>query len=510
MGGYFCLPTGAGKSYLALLLSLASEMPTLIVVPSVTLMDQFIGTLKKLDKTVSITRFDGVAKRAFGGHFIITTYASLEQDMRRHEPLIPYQSIGLIWADEAHHSLTAGRAALIQQLQSKAHVFGLTATDEYLTKRKKGDFKNVGQVFGKKIFGIELLELINNNELSPVKTVIVHAPGLPPRRSDTYKSKKDDEFYTDAELEEVLNQDMFNSIICDTYLNEYDPDTKEFFFKKPALVFCIGVAHAEAVCDLLNKQSKDRWNGKYPLAASVHYKVSHAKRAEYIRLHAEGLIPVLVGDRVFEEGYDNPAEEIGFFIRPNSLQNTVSFKQGRGRMFRKAPHKKYAIILDWCYDGLEQLITADLFNGQRWVNVPHVYSGQEGRKTRGYRISWDPAEKREVSKSVATPNPATVKIVSPAKPTQPAREMLMRDIPDLTPPPLPALQSPLRNSNQLISSAPEFLEVPDTNDPQLQAMIDYLKQPSVQDQPASDSNKLNEEFLLPMPLDDLFQDLQWP
>ena len=73
-------------------------------------------------------------------------------------------------------------------------------------------------------------------------------------------------------------------------------------------------------------------------------------------MHQQGLIPVLVGDRVFEEGYDNPQERIGFFVRPSSLQNTVGCKQSRGRLLRKAEGKDFALIFDWSYNGLSQLL----------------------------------------------------------------------------------------------------------------------------------------------------------
>ena len=250
-GGYFCLPTGAGKSSVALLIMslLASQMPTLFIVPTTTLMDQVIETIKKLSPKTHVARFDGSAKHCFGGEFMVTTYASLEKDSTRREPLIPLEAFGIVWADEAHHSITAGRAHMIRQLQQTAHVFGLTATDYYETTRKKGDLGAVSEIFGSKIFEIPLEDLIVAGELSPIKNVIVHAKDLPVKNGG-WRNKTQDAFYTDAELESILNQDAFNDVICDIYLNEHDPYTAKPLFEQSTLIFCAGINHAESVCSL--------------------------------------------------------------------------------------------------------------------------------------------------------------------------------------------------------------------------------------------------------------------
>ena len=124
----------------------------------------------------------------------------MKKDSTRKEPLIPLEAFGIVWADEAHHSITAGRAHMIRQLQQTAHVFGLTATDYYETTRKKGDFRAVGEIFGNKIFEIPIEDLVVAGEHAPIKNIIVHAKDIPVKNGG-WRSKNQDVFYTDAELE---------------------------------------------------------------------------------------------------------------------------------------------------------------------------------------------------------------------------------------------------------------------------------------------------------------------
>jgi Type III restriction enzyme, res subunit len=201
--GYFCLPTGAGKTYLMLMISLAVKMPTLIIVPTHTLIEQTIQNIQKLDPTIQVSRFDGLVKQHFFGQVLVTTYNSLQNDFKSENPKISLKSFGLVWADEAHHCLTLDRAAIIQTLEETAYVFGLTATDCYNTKRQKEALSHVKDVFGDKIFEIELEHLIESSQLSPVKNIIVHAPNFPSHAKKLKKNKNTD--YTDAELAELIN-----------------------------------------------------------------------------------------------------------------------------------------------------------------------------------------------------------------------------------------------------------------------------------------------------------------
>jgi len=171
-GGYLHLPTGSGKTYIMLLQILATRIPTLILVPRTALMDQTIENIKKISPDTRVTRYDGHAKEVFSGQIMVTTYQMLEKDFRTHRR-IPLELFGQVWADEAHNALTAKQAEIIRALQTRSLVLGLTATDYFNGKRPKNAFSHVEDVFGTKIHEVDLVTLIENGSLSPVKNVIV-------------------------------------------------------------------------------------------------------------------------------------------------------------------------------------------------------------------------------------------------------------------------------------------------------------------------------------------------
>lgn len=393
-GGYLGLPTGAGKTYIMLMQTLATQMPTLIIVPNILLMDQTIENLKKISPKTIVSRFDGKAKDCFAGQVLVTTYQSLELDFKRPQPRLPLKEFGLVWADEAHSCLTIARASVINELKKSACVIGLTATDHFNTQRHKGAFSQVSEVFGECFFQIDLESLINKKMLCPVKNVIVNSKHIlmkPTKKKVNGLDTQTD--FNEAELSKAINNDAINDSVSDIYLNEVDPATGKRIFGKSALVFCSGIQHAEAVVKNLNATLPTR-EGKHPWAACIHSNVSRSKQAEIIQLHKEGHTPILVGDKIFNEGYDNPAEEIGFLIRPT--KSLVLETQRAGRLLRPHSGKPKALIFEWKYPGLEdQLFFHDLVNGKRSIGIDESSEAQnmpqqqvEKRAKKGYSVDW--------------------------------------------------------------------------------------------------------------------------
>lgn len=380
--GYFLIPTGGGKSLLREMMIFAIKMPTLVIVPTTLLMDQTIQNIKKLSPTTLVDRFDGLAKDRFRGEILVTTYQSLAVDRKREVPLIPLEQFGLVFPDEAHRGLTAERAQVIFALRQHALVFGLTATDVFDSERKTGDYSMVSEVFGPCIYESKLLTMIEERMLCPVKNVLVHAPAiyLPPKISE-----KD---YTEGEVAKEINVDTFNAIVKDIYFNEYDPYTKERLYGQSTLIFCAGIKHADTLCKIINDANKE--DRKYPLAACVHSKISYRLRNERVDLHKKGLIPVLVGDSVFAEGYDNPRDRLGFFLRPT--RSSVFAKQRAGRLLRLFSGKENALIFDWKYEDLPQKLFRKFIEGRAWAGLDTAVQPQvEPRKTDGYRVDWSPS-----------------------------------------------------------------------------------------------------------------------
>lgn len=388
-GGYLHLPTGSGKTYIMLMQTLATQMPTLIVVPNILLMDQTIENIKKISPKTKVSRYDGKAKDRFEGQILVTTYQSLEADFNRKQPRISLKEFGLVWADEAHSCLTKDRSTVINELKKSACVIGLTATDSFNTKRVNGAAKHASEVFGKCYFEVDLETLIQNKILCPFKNVIVNSSHIlmRPTRKNPNHIETD---FNESELSRLLNNEAINNSVADIYLNEVDPETGVPIFGKSALAFCCGIEHAESVVKTLNAKLPGR-NSRYPWAACIHSKVSRKKQVEIIQLHKEGKIPILVGDKIFNEGYDNPADEIGFLLRPT--KSDVLETQRGGRFLRPKEGKSHALIFEWKYPGLEnQIFFYEEVNGKRWVGIQESENQSKPqlkeRKREGYSIDW--------------------------------------------------------------------------------------------------------------------------
>lgn len=392
--GYFSLPTGAGKTILMALAILASKMPTLFIVSATVLVDQTIEVLQNIAPGIQVSRFDGLAKQKFLGQVLVTTYDSLQLDNKRAQPHIDLKEFGLVLADECHRSLTLPCSKIINQAKKYAFVSGFTATDSYNCRRVKKAFKHASEVFGNKIYEVHALDLIESKQLPAVKNVFIYGREIKYGNILKQKNKKSD--YTDEELAILLDQKGIANDACDIYFNEYDPHAKKACFGQSSLMFCFGIEHAEMVCEMLNNTNQlminrgqnNCWKGDYPLAACVHSKISSVKRRKIVQLHKEGKIPILVGDKAFSVGYDNPKERLAFLLRPT--RSIVYGKQRGGRMLRPDEGKEFATIFEWVYKGLEQVLFKSFLENKAWagIDVPNAVPPQ--RHTVGYRIEWAP------------------------------------------------------------------------------------------------------------------------
>jgi superfamily II DNA or RNA helicase len=119
--GTVCLPTGAGKTILAVLAILAAQRSTLVVVPTIDLMQQWDQVL---------TKFFGVKVGLVGGgsHDVqaltVATYDSAYLHIERLG-----DRFGLLIADEAHHS-AASQYQIILRGTIAPFRLGLSATIE--------------------------------------------------------------------------------------------------------------------------------------------------------------------------------------------------------------------------------------------------------------------------------------------------------------------------------------------------------------------------------------------
>lgn len=152
--GVVVLPTGAGKSFLALLAIAATPRQTLIVVPTLDLMHQWYAQLKK--------SFPGVEVGLLGGGsrdrtpLLVSTYNSAAINA---ETL--GSQYGLVIFDECHH-LPSDFNRVIAEYSLAPYRLGLSATPE----RSDGRHGDLNQLIGPEVYRRSAEQLADSNSLA--------------------------------------------------------------------------------------------------------------------------------------------------------------------------------------------------------------------------------------------------------------------------------------------------------------------------------------------------------
>lgn len=113
--------------------------------------------------------------------------------------------------------------------------------------------------------------------------------------------------------------------------------------RKAGIVFCVNVAHAEAVLDALHAAGET--------AALVHGQTPKAERAALIGDFQSGRLRWMVNVNVLSEGFDAPHIDCVAMLRPTKSPGLMYQQVGRG--FRLAEGKTDCLVLDYAGNVLE-------------------------------------------------------------------------------------------------------------------------------------------------------------
>ena len=402
--GYFLLPTGAGKTIIMIMAFFTTNISGAIVSESIIQLDQIYNAIKNIDPDFPVYRnYNGYEESFDGRGIFLSSYKSFQDDFQRSTPeklgkKIPFEKFGLIFADESHHATSEDRSKLFIELKKQSLLIGMSASEALGRKKFHPDsniyfqYSKTQKVFGEKIHEIEPETLINQGYLNPYKQVLVHLTGslkFPkiPRKKDfeiifldeatgTQKTiiEKD---YDDIEIE-ALNNSEFNKSIAKLYYHAKDPHSDERIFGKSTLVFSAGIKHADAIAKVFNEDEqlhrklriykfRNRIRTTAVIARSIHSGMPRGVINDLIQKFKAGEILVLVGDKIFSEGFDCPSAEVGILLRP-TVSDTVS-TQRAGRLLRKSTDKGPSLIFEVLYPEKSQVLFRKLAETP-WVGVP--------------------------------------------------------------------------------------------------------------------------------------------
>jgi len=302
--GYIKIPSGVGKTNLAIWLAMACAAPRILfLVPRLNLVDQTIKRFKKLWATQEIGGYFGAQNKA-SAPIVVATY----QKMQRLQSDVNTQEFDLVIWDEVHEALSPKRQRLFKLFNEETIHLGLTASDTYNTDKKVANIMP-------KIHNMELEEAIKLGILAGVQCWIART-NLDIGKIEVVKGDYDAR--TQARIIDIGRR---NKAAVDIYQKHLAGQT--------CLVTTININHAIKVAQLFQKagiKAEAVWGNttENPISPKVI-----KQRLDDFR---SGKIQVLTTVDLIDKGFDNTL--LSALINLRLTASVVKATQRGGRVLR--------------------------------------------------------------------------------------------------------------------------------------------------------------------------------
>lgn len=353
--GYFKLPTAFGKTVIFTEFTRAANLRTLIVVPTMEVLDQTEDTFTRLAPQMKVGKIYAYAKEFFD-QVTVTTYESLVglTDPKKEDPtsfdFLP-EDIGLLILDEAHHALGPRASYAVSQF-SNAIKLGFTATPVYSENRQ------VEKLLNTKIYGMSIKEAAERELLSPFKVWFAFT------NTDISGVEVDiiTGDYKPGQLSRAVNVASRNQAAVDIY--------QQYFKGESAVVYCASVKHAREVANLFRQRGIS--------VEAIWGSMNRNRRAKFVESFRKGEIQVLCNMQVLTEGFDAPNASVCINLRP-TLSAVVAEQRG-GRILRLNPANpdKEATIIDFMDKEGSDIWQVTFAEVAETAGVPEKLQGQTG------------------------------------------------------------------------------------------------------------------------------------
>jgi superfamily II DNA or RNA helicase len=333
--GTIALPTGAGKTHIAIKAISIVNQPTIVVVPTLDLLEQW---------RVIINRELSIEAGTYGGgkHILkAVTIATYDTAYIRAEEL--GNKFMLIIFDEVHH-LPASGYMQIAELSAAPYRLGLTATYE----REDGLHLELDRLIGGKVFEADIQQLagryLAEYEVKTIRTELT--PAEKKAYTEAYEIFLN---YLRVSKIALKTPSDFQSLIMRT---GRDSRAREALLarhrarqialnsasKLNALKQILENHHSDRILiftehnELVHKISKEF------LIPAITHRTSKNERMEILENFKNARYKAIVTSKVLDEGIDVPEANIGIIVSGSG--STREFKQRLGRLLRKREGKK--------------------------------------------------------------------------------------------------------------------------------------------------------------------------
>lgn len=359
MEGYVKLPTGFGKTVLFVELVEATNLRSLVVVPTLTLLDQ---TAKKFDKFAPGIKYGKVSgeSKDLSQQVTIITYDSLMIQLAN--GTLDPKAYDCLILDEVHTALGEGRTDATKQFDH-ALKLGFTATPVY----EAGE-KEVSKLLGTEIHRLDIREAVEDGYLCSFRNSIVRTD------ADLSKVKVNaDGEYNEEQLEKAVNTATRNLAAVKLYMEGFNGET--------AVVYCVGVKHAKKMAELYNEKGVS--------AAYVDGTMNPDERRKIFDDYASGKIKVLCNADLLIAGFDEQSASVCINLRPTKSRVVAEQRGGRVLRLNDNDPDKYAYIIDFVdrgTDASDQVLFSQVAGG---VKIEQKEKREGGGGGGGPRINID-------------------------------------------------------------------------------------------------------------------------
>ncbi len=332
--GVVVLPTGSGKSYLATLSIENKQRSTLLVVPTLDLMNQWYDTLH--------SSFNIDIGLIGGGYYevkdiTITTYDSAYIHMENIG-----NRFGLIIFDECHH-LPGETYSLAAHLCLAPFRLGLTATPE----RADGQHILLDELIGKTVYRKEITEL-SGKYLADYETVKLTV-SLSDEQVKEYQEQR--QIYTDYLRKMGINMSSPDGWGRFIMLSAGSKEGRLAFkaYRKQKELALAAPSKIKVLKNLLKKHRKDRvlvftqnnqsvyQISKKFLIPAITHQTKVKERSSILSAFNEGVYRAIVTSKVLNEGVNVPEANIGVILSGSG--SIMEHVQRLGRILRKSKDK---------------------------------------------------------------------------------------------------------------------------------------------------------------------------
>jgi superfamily II DNA or RNA helicase len=355
--GSVVLPTGSGKTFLAVQAIADAGVSSLVVVPTIDLMNQWHATLTNAFGTQLP---DGVGVLGGGSHDVtdltVTTYDSAYRYINEYG-----DQFGLLVVDEVHH-LPAPTYQQIPEMTIAPYRLGLTATYE----RADGQHEVLEELIGPVVYEEDVDELAGEylSEYETIHLSVELTADERERYDEEYQIYRD---YVDTHDFDLWKEDGYQEFLKRT---SYDPHGRRALIAKQRAEETARTAakKLDTLDNLLKRHYDDRTiiftaNNDFAYDISkefivpcITHQTDTDERTDILERFRTGEYSMLVTSQVLDEGIDVPAANVGIILSGSASKR--QYAQRLGRILRptddRQPARLYEIITD---ETIEQYVS---------------------------------------------------------------------------------------------------------------------------------------------------------